>query len=126
MRFCFGREREMDIYVNAEELRLKIAALSDDEQRRFMRELIIDTHVGFHRHLQEEADTKVKVDRMDIAMFATDDKNEFGRRGFMDTFNRLDAFLDVSCKIAAAIKSVALWIIAIGAAGAAIAKWLKW
>lgn len=116
----------MESYVNADALRLKVSGLSDDEQRRFMRELIIDTHVAFNKHVLEAAEVRSKVNRMDTAMFASDDKNEFGRAGFVNTLNRLDAFLDVSCKIAKGIKSVALWIVAIGAAGAAITKLLAW
>ena len=59
----------MDKFVNIDDLRLKVAGMSDDQQRTFMRELAMQTHVAFNRHLQDEADTKVKVDQMHAALF---------------------------------------------------------
>jgi hypothetical protein len=56
-------------YVDIDDLRLKVAGMDDDQQRNFMRELTMQTHVSFNRHLLEEADTKVKVDQMHTALF---------------------------------------------------------
>jgi hypothetical protein len=56
-------------YVDIDELRLKVAGMADDQQRTFMRELAMQTHVAFNRHLIEEADTKLKVNEMHRALF---------------------------------------------------------
>lgn len=63
-----------------------------------------------------------RMDRFEVAMFARDSNNDFGRPGLMVTADRLDNHLDALCKAARFAK----WFVGIVAGMAGIGKALGW
>lgn len=63
-----------------------------------------------------------RMDRFEVAMFAHDKNNEFGRVGLMTTADRLDSHLDTLCSVAQGVK----WIVAVGVPLLSATKLLGW
>lgn len=67
-----------------------------------------------------------KLGRIETAIFAETDDNEFGRPGLLVTARRLDAHMDTMCKLASLLKTGAITVVSICAGVVTIGKTLGW
>lgn len=73
--------------------------------------------------LDDQDDT---LTRINIALFAKDDNNEFESRGVMTVMRKLDHHIDTVCKLGRAAKYVAIFVVTILGPGAVIGRQMGW
>lgn len=67
-----------------------------------------------------------RMARFEVAMFARDDDNEFGRPGLMVTADRLDNHLDALCKAWKFGRALVIGVFSSFVAILSLGKWLGW
>jgi hypothetical protein len=61
-----------------------------------------------------------KLEKIDTALFATDDENEYGITGLMVTARKMSSHIDTVCTLGRFTKKAAQWLAAVASAVSAI------
>jgi len=68
---------------------------------------------------------KLQHNKLETALFAKDNNNEFGMPGLMVSMQKVDKHIDVTCNIAIWLRRLIVGMLGLGAPAAAIGHYFK-